>query len=247
MEPVEYAVMFANEDRHWWYVGLRDLILGRIARLAKGRAGLDILDAGCGTGRILEGCRGHRAVGVDLSAEALPFLRRRGLDRVARASICRLPFADASFDVVASLDVLCCVPSPGDADALAELARVLRPGGTLLLNLPALEALRGHHDMAVHIRQRYSRGRLRALVAGVGLSAGTISYRNTFLLPAAASVRVAQRIFRPNPEAPKSDVRPIPVPLNRGLTLPLLAENRLIAAGVTLPVGLSLFCEAKKL
>lgn len=246
METAEYEIMYHHEEHHWWYVGLRDLVLAEVARLARGRGPLTILDAGCGTGKILELCRRHRAFGLELFQEAFRFLRRRGLSNVARASIVHVPFADASFDLVVSLDVLCCLDPPGDRDSLRELGRVLKPGGTLILNLPAYEFLRSEHDAAVHTRTRYTRPELRGMIDQAGLRVEKICYRNTFLLPAAAGVRLAQRLFRKRAARPRSDLRALPGPLNRALTLPLFLENRLYRLGVRLPFGLSVYCVARK-
>jgi SAM-dependent methyltransferase len=246
MEAAEYEVLFHREEDYWWYVGLRDLVLADLARFARGRGALTLLDAGCGTGKLLEACRGFRAYGLEYAPEAFPFLCRRGLSDVVRASVCRIPFADASFDAVVSMDVLYHVAAPGDLEGLREMSRVLKPGGLLLLNLPAYEFLRSHHDLAIHTQQRYTSGRLRALLRQAGLRAQALTYRNTLLFPVAALVRLTQKLFRPHPAQAQSDLRPLPRLLNRVLTVPLLVENRLIRLGLRLPFGLSVYCAARK-
>lgn len=248
MEPAEYDVMFRNEDAHWWYWGLRDLVLPAVAAGMEGKGGaVAVLDAGCGTGKHLDALRrmGTAALGVELSPTAFEFLRRRGLDGVVRASIGRVPFADQSFDVVLSTDVVCCIDPPGDGEALRELARVLKPGGRLVLNLPAYPMLRSSHDEAVHIRRRFTRDSLRGLLTDAGLRVRTLTYRNTLLFPIAAMVRMARR--GSNPDArPASDLAPLPGPANGLLKLPLALENRWIRRGGRLPFGLSVFCIATK-
>lgn len=249
MEPAEYEVMFRNEDAHWWYWGLRDLLLPIVAERAKGQGGaVAILDAGCGTGKHLDALRrmGTEALGVELAPSAFEFLRRRGLDGVARASIGRVPFPDQSFDVVLSTDVVCCIEPPGDGEALRELARVLKPGGWLVLNLPAYPMLRSSHDEAVHIRRRFTRGSLRGLLADAGLRVRTLTYRNTLLFPIAATVRLARRGAPAHSAKPASDLAPLPGPVNGLLKLPLSLENRWIRRGGRLPFGLSVFCVAVK-
>lgn len=247
MENHEYETMFTVEDRYWWYVGLRDLVTSTIARLTRGRSSPAILDAGCGTGKFLEACGDYHSYGVERSRAAFPYLRRRGLDNAVRADVQRIPFPDRAFDLVVSMDVICCVDAPGDAEALREMGRVLKPGGNLLLNLPAYEFLRSHHDAAVHTRQRYTRGRLKALLAGAGFQVGQITYRNTLLFPVAALVRLARNLLGSKADESRSDLGTLPVALNRALTLPLLCENRLLRSGFNLPFGLSLFCVATKL
>jgi SAM-dependent methyltransferase len=246
MEPAEYEIMFQQEENYWWYVGLRYLVLSHIARFARGKKLLTLLDAGCGTGKLLETCQEYGAVGLELSAEALPFLRRRGLANVVLGSVCQMPFCDACFDVVVSMDVLYHVASPRDLDGLREMSRVLKPGGLLLLNLPAYEFLRSRHDIAIHTCQRYTRGRVRDMLARAGLRIQMLTYRNTILFPVAALVRLTQKLFRPVPEQPQSDLKPLPRVLNRALTLPLLVENWLIRMGLRLPFGLSVYCVATK-
>ena len=246
MEPAEYEVMYDCEEEYWWYVGLRELVLAEIARLSQTNGPLTILDAGCGTGKLLAMCLAHRAYGVDFSPEAFRFLRLRGLQNVVRGSVCQMPFPDEAFDIVLSMDVLYCVDPPGDVQGLREMIRVLKRGGLLLMNLPAYEFLRSQHDVAIHTKTRYTRGRVRALLEQVGLRGARITYRNTFLFPVAVMVRYLQTLFRPNPANPKSDLRPLPRFLNQALTFPLLAENRLIRQGLSLPFGLSVFCIAPK-
>src|SRR4051812_42181955 len=127
--------MFAAEGRHWWYWGLRDLVVplarGEAGAGAAAGGGVTGLDAGRGTGANLEALAlaGVRAFGLERAAEAFPFLKARGVTRAARGSVVHLPFADRTFDLVLSTDVLCCVGPPGDLAAARELARVLKPGG----------------------------------------------------------------------------------------------------------------------
>ena len=246
MEPAEYETMYQCEDAYWWYVGLRDLILSQIARFSRGRRNLSILDAGCGTGKLLEVLNAFRAYGVEFSSAALPFLRRRGLNSIVQASVCKIPFPDNRFDVVISMDVIYDVEAPGDQIALQEMSRVLKPGGMLLLNVPAYEFLRSRHDAAIHTKQRYTRARLREMVRQAKLRVKMITYRNTFLFPFAASVRLAQRLCRQPTTVRQSDLRPLPGLLNRALTQLLFVENRLLHCGLRFPFGLSIYGWATK-
>jgi SAM-dependent methyltransferase len=248
MEQREYEMMYKNEDNHWWYWGLRDLVLKVLKRSAKGRETSVILDAGCGTGKHLQAlsAAGIRAVGLELAPEAFRFLSLRGLSKVTRASVCRIPFAKDSFDAVISTDVLCCLQPPGDCAAARELARVLKPGGALLLNLPAYESLRGRHDDAVHTRQRFTRQALIRLLDQAGLHVQSATYRNTLLFPVVSLVRLLGKVRREPDASPHSDVFPLPDPINRLLKVPLSLENHWIRLGGRLPFGLSVFCVATK-
>ncbi len=243
MERIEYDVMFHHENDHWWYVALRELIR---SSLPERLDTLRLLDAGCGTGRLLEELTAGQAFGLDASAAVFPFLRRRSIANVVQASVSQIPFPDESFDVVVSADVLCCVGAPDDAQGLREIARVARPGGLILLNLPALESLRSHHDMAVHTRRRYTRAALEEMLTSAGLIPLNLTYRNTLLFPIAAAVRLNQRLWSPSPAHPRSDLRTSPPLLNRLLLTLLRWENWAIRHNARLPFGLSLFCVARK-
>lgn len=245
METAEYEVMYDAEDRHWWYVGLRDLIVPSVLERLRGNEGAALLDAGCGTGRTLACFDDARAFGIELSSEAFRFLSRRGLDRVAKGTVARLPFADSQFDVVVSADVICCLGAPDDLEALREFARVLRPGGALLLNLPACPWLKGRHDEAVHTKRRYTRSGLLGLLREAGLVPEFCSYRNTLLFPPAVLVRLAQRLNKSRGPV-RSDVRTPSPTVNRLLAAPLRAENRWLRAGLRLPFGLSVYAVARR-
>lgn len=236
--------MFQTEEAHWWYLGLRDLIVPAVLGGLIGRDRTTVLDAGCGTGRNLAALASVNAVGLEFSKEAFRFLRRRGLNALARGSVDRLPFRDQSFDVVLSADVLCCVGPPGDLAALREFRRVLKPGGRLILNLPAYDWLRGRHDEAVHTRKRYTQAGLVGLLSQAGFVIQICSYRNTFLFPIVAAVRLGQRL-RGDGGGSGSDLSIPPVAVNRLLSLPLLVENRLIRWGVRFPFGLSVHVVAE--
>jgi SAM-dependent methyltransferase len=239
-EP-EYARMFEAEERQWWYAGMRAISFALLdPALASGEKPL-ILDGGCGTGVNLAhlGTRG-RAVGVDLSEHAVAFCRSRGVS-VARASLLALPFQDAAFDVVTSFDVLYHRWITDDAAAVRELARVLKPGGLLLVRVPALQMLWGAHDEAVHSRHRYTRGELERLLEGAGLTLLRASYGNFFLFPVLLLRRALDRLLGRE----GSDVGFLPAPLEWLFRTLLSSEARLLRV-VALPIGASVFALARK-
>jgi SAM-dependent methyltransferase len=245
MRPAEYAAMYRVEDTHWWYTGMRRVADALLRERFAGRMGtLDILDAGCGTGGTTAHLRAYgRVTGADVSAVALRFARRRPGPALVQASVDALPFRARSFDLVLSNDVLCHLLAD-DARAVAEFARVLRPGGVLYLQLPAFDRLRSRHDAAVHTRHRYTAGEVRRLLAGAGLRARRVTYANALLFPAAAAWRLARR-GRAADEAGGSDVRPLSAPLNAALRAALGAEVPLIRRR-NLPFGLSVIGVAEK-
>ncbi|MBN2374015.1 class I SAM-dependent methyltransferase [bacterium] len=126
MEPREYARMFRMEDDYWWYRGLRDIVIRSVFKFSRPSRRLRILDAGCGTGRLLSSFRGAEAWGIDSSPYAFEFLKIRGLKNAVRASVCDIPFKDMKFSMVLSLDVLYHSGVKNDDEALS--AVVARDG-----------------------------------------------------------------------------------------------------------------------
>jgi SAM-dependent methyltransferase len=245
MNPEEYAVMFREEQRHWWYCGMRRITVTLLDRWRAPGSALRVLDAGCGTGAAMTSyLAGYGEVtGLDAGEEAVRFCLRRGARRVIRASVIRLPFRDSSFDLVASLDVLYEQGVPDDLAAMREIARVLAPQGLALLRLPAYDWLRGRHDAAVHSRRRYTRGEVIALLRRSGLDPLHTSYANMFLFPIAAAKRLAERLLPAG--RVRSDLTLGTGPFNGVLAAILKAEAPLVVR-TGLPFGLSVFAIGRK-
>lgn len=235
--------MFAVEDRHWWYVGVRREVERWLEGLSGAAGGPPrILDAGCGTGGLLANLRtdGWKA-GLEMSPHGIRLARSRGRAPLVQGSVSALPFADESFDAILSIDVLCHA-GVEERRTVEEAARVLRPGGRLLLQVPAFDWLRGEHDAAVWTKRRYRRAEIVKFLEGAGLRARRSAYRNTLLFPLAAIARLAKKRRKPRAGA-RSDVRPVPAPLNSLLSGVLAIERRL---RLPLPFGLSVFCVGEK-
>jgi SAM-dependent methyltransferase len=198
----------AAEDGHWWYRGRRAIVLDAVRRaLAEGASRPRILDAGCGGGAVLaELALLGPAVGLEPSPASRERALARGVAEVVDGDLARLPFADREFDLVTALDVL--EHLDDDRGALAELRRVVRPGGALVVTVPAHPRLWSSHDELNHHRRRYTSGTLRAVAAGGGWEVDRLTHFNSLLLPVAA---VARRLDRGDGlEIP-------PAPLNRAL------------------------------
>lgn len=241
MEPREYTAMRAVEDRHWWFQSLRALSnqMLKAHALTEG----NMLDVGCGTGGWLSTAPpGLRKTGVDFNPLAIELFAARGVAPVARATAMALPFSDETFDVVTCLDVLYHRAVVDDAAAAQELARVLKPGGVLLITLPAYKWLWSSHDTHVHSERRYLRGEVIKLIEGAGCSCLRATYWNTLLFPLAVAARVAGKL-RPSNEA--SDVSAVPAPINGAFKVALGVERALIKA-VPMPFGLSIMGVGKK-
>jgi SAM-dependent methyltransferase len=240
MEPIEYRRMFEVEDRHWWFQSRLLMIEALFARhILSGFGGRapDLLDLGCGTGLFLSrraaDCHG---VGADFSRQALVFCASRGLRRVAQADAARLPFSDASFDVVTAFDLIEHVAD--DRALIAEAWRVLRPGGFLLATVPAHPVMWSGHDVSLHHYRRYRRGQFEALFAGSGWQPVRTTYGFTLIFPAALIIRVARRVFGKN--RPQSDTSPVSGWINKILITIHRAETGLLSR-INLPAGVSLF------
>ena len=248
MLETEYETMFGAEEGHWWYLGLHDQLQRAFARCrglvtGPGR----VLDAGCGTGKVLELLGDVQPVGLDLSATALALARRRAPFALTWASAVSLPFAAGSFDVAVSLDVLANVAPAEVPAALGELYRVLAPGGALILNLVAFQSLFSEHDRAVGVVRRYRAGEVRRLLAAAGFSIEILSYSNTILFPVAAVVRLWRKRPRLGAHVPVSDLSPLPGPVNAVLASLRRLENYMILRlGCAFPFGLSIFVVARK-
>ena len=241
MNLEEYRRMFEAEERQWWYAGMRAISFSLIDLAARGTPPRALLDAGCGTGNNLRHLgRGARATGVDSSQEALRFCQERGVV-VARGSVLALPFRDGAFDGVTSFDVIYHRWVSDDRAALSEMTRVLRPGGLLLVRVPALRMLWGAHDEAVHSRHRYTRGELVALFDGAGFEVVRATYCNCFLFPLLIVRRTLDRLLSRH----GSDVQFLPAPLERVFRLLLELEARLVRF-FPLPFGSSVMAVGRK-
>lgn len=247
MREDEYRRLDALDESLWWLAGLRELVLALLGRHVQ-ETGFDLLDAGCGTGGMLKriGERFPRARlhGLDYAEEACALARRKSRAEIRCGSVERLPWPDGSFDAVVSLDVL-----SGDSldpvQAVNEFRRVLRPGGLVLLNLPAYQWLLSYHDRATHQSRRFTAGGVRSLCESAGLGVIQLGYWNTVLFPLMVLRRkVWPSMSRSTDES--SDVQEMPRPVNALFGLPVALERALIRRGVSLPFGGSVIGVARR-
>ena len=196
--------MDAVEDGMWWYRALHARVLDALGE----PRGL-VLDAGCGTGGLLARLRARwpqaQALGAEYNPAACARAQAKSGYPIVSASVHLLPFADASFHAVTSSDVLChALVQP--AAALAEMRRVLAPGGRLVLNLPAYQWLHSAHDERVHPARRFTAHQVQRLLRQAGFHAPRSLYWNSLLLP----LMVAQRKIRAAAPDHGSDVGEFP-------------------------------------
>ena len=260
MQERELQEMYEMETDHWWFVGKRRLVErvlqpylrsakmlgGAACALSDGKPNLKILDVGCGTGAAAAAFMKYGSVvATDRSPFALDLARSRGLKNTVVCAADQLPFSDAAFDTLLALDIIEHVDD--DAATLADFARVLKPGGTVAIHVPAWPSLWSRHDVAIEHRRRYTRRSLSKLLQNSPLETEHIGWTNMSVLFPAALHRGLQRLSRhrevTQPE--RQDNFSLPKPLNLFMTGLLDLEGR-IAARVGLPIGLSLIAIATK-
>jgi len=235
----------AAEPTHFWFNGFRAYVAPVIGQIADGRRDLRILDCGCGTGynlRTLLAPYG-RTFGFDLHLDAMRRARAGGRP-IVRANMERIPFAAATFDLATSFDVVQSVPD--DRRALGEVARVLKPGAHAVLNVTALDFMRGDHSDVWGELRRYTPARIARLLADAGLEPVRITFLFASLLPLMLAVRMAQRVQR-RWRAPRGDedLAIPPAPINALLTGIVRGEAAL-ARRLPMPFGSSLMVVARK-
>lgn len=220
----------------WWYRALRRRLLDALAGVQG-----TVLDAGCGSGGLLARLRAARPdlrlVGVEWAESAYRRAAAKSGASLVRGTVNALPFADACFDAAVTADVLC----HGAVEptlALAELGRVLRPGGRLIINMPAYMWLTSAHDRRVHNVRRHTAGQLRSLLLSAGFRQVRADYWNSLLLP----FMIVQRKLLTR-GAGASDVAPFPPRLDAMLYVMTELERRL---PFRLPAGGSVLATAER-
>jgi SAM-dependent methyltransferase len=244
MNPEEYARMHALEDWYWWFVARRDAAARTLRDYAPTDRPLRILDAGCGTGGMLDLYRtwpDAEITGLDFSPDALRFSHNRGHQRLVGGDLTLLPFRTSSFDVVTALDVIEHVEA--DSRALAEIARVLRPGGILVATVPAYQFLWGPHDEALHHMRRYNSRQFVDLIQEGGLRVERCTYLLSALFPLAAAARLLGR--KRKPEDAAAALPRVPPAINRALIGFQAAEFQ-FSRLAPLPFGLTVMVVARK-
>ncbi len=243
MREDEYRRLDEVDESLWWLVGLRQLILALIARHGPGQH-FTLLDAGCGTGGMLKriGAAFPQAElhGLDYAEDACAFARQKTGAAIRSGSVSALPYPDASFDVLVSLDVLGS-DNLKPAQVIGEFRRVLRPGGVLILNLAAYQWLLSYHDRAVNQTRRFTAVGVRNLLEAARLTVLRISYWNTLLFP----LMVLRRKVWPDGTG-ESDVQALPPSVNALFSWPLALERALLGRGIALPFGGSVIGVARK-
>lgn len=238
MQTDEFAALVDYDEHHWWYAGRRRVLHAALGKLAL-RDGAEVLDAGCGTGRTMDELHGYgRVHGFDLNPLGVEHARGRGHGDVRVARLEEIPYPDDFFDVITCLDVI--EHTPDDVLSLRELWRVTRPGGWLVVTVPAYQLLWSSHDVANQHYRRYRRSQLRAAAVAAGWEPGAWTYFNTVLFLPGSAVRVLERLRRPHKRRGRPNVALTPRSWDGILEWPMRIEAGLIRRGLRFPVGMSL-------
>jgi SAM-dependent methyltransferase len=241
MQLDEYLKLAEVEDAMWYFRALNRRMLvpldpwrGRTAQM---------LDAGCGTGGLIKelqtACPRWQITGLDFSPTACRLAQERTGAKVIQGSITELPFPDESFDGVVSADVISQVENV--KEAIMEFARVLKPGGTVVINVAAYQWMWSYHDIPVETKQRFRRSQLVRLLRQAGLTPVWASYANMLIFP----LIIARRKLFP-PANPTSDVQIYPPAIDGFCGAMASLEHALIRRGLPLPTGSSVFVAATK-
>src|SRR6266581_7621198 len=243
MQQHTYSIMYEVEGKHWWFVGRRRIIESFVEKICHdiGKRKPRILDVGCGTGANLQMLSQFGAAeGVDVSSEALEFCRARGLTNVKQGAAETLPHGDASFDLVTGLDVI--EHLDDDVAGLREMRRVLRPGGRVMVIVPAFMWLWGVQDDVSHHRRRYRLPELRQAIERAGLHIERASYANiTFFVPTLLG-RVLMRLTGLRP-ASESNIN---ISVLNGVLGRIFGAESWWLQRMNFPFGVSIVCVARR-
>ena len=238
MKVEEYEKLYKLENNLWWFKGMRRILFTLLNKYDK-RRNIKILDAGCGTGRILQSLQ-HKgeATGLDISDEAIRFSKIRNL-KVKKGSVESIPLEDNSFDLVTSIDVIYHKWVKSDKRAISEINRILKKDGTLLLQVAAYNFMHSNHDGAVMTGRRYTKKQSKNILEENNFKIEKITYANTLLFPFALIKRLTEK------KQNNSEIKSISKITNNILLNFLYLEAKLLKK-INFPFGLSIIAIAKK-
>ena len=244
MEKDLYGLYHKEEGSWWWGVGRRTLVGSLLRKYGAGNGRPHLLEIGCGAGGLLkELSRTSVAYGMDVEAESMKYCRERGLERLCLGDAAALPYRSEQFDAVVCVDVL--EHLDDDRAALADIYRVLKPGGRLLATVPAFQWLWSRRDVQLHHKRRYTLAELRERVAEAGFRTLKISYINlTVFFPLWLMVKTGRLSAKEDAKV-SVDFALLPGPVNRVLAGLAALESK-VTSRVDLPVGSSIVCVAAR-
>jgi SAM-dependent methyltransferase len=247
MEETEYKKLYEAEQGHWWFRSLHEFIVD-IVKKQKENLGRDmrVLDVGCGTGRLIKKLTeelGIRVYGVDISRYAAKYCSKREINTMQIASACALPYKDASFDMVISVDVLGSLSKEQEKKALDEFYRILNTNGKLFLHLPAYQFLYSAHDIAVSNRRRVDSRELQKVLIRSNFNPEKLNYRLMFLFPL---IFIYRKLFRNIRKGKLGSDVSSPFGMINAVLYTVMYLEKFLLRNFNLPFGVSVFCLAGK-
>jgi SAM-dependent methyltransferase len=245
MDPSLYPRMAEIEDAHWWFASRRAIVDHILDRLDL-PGDPSILEPGCGTGgNFAMLAKRGQLFALDADESAVGFARARGNAQVERGVLPdQIPFGERRFDLVLMTDVL--EHLDDEAGALRALRARLRPGGWLLMTVPAMASLWSAHDVTHHHRRRYRASELRTLVSSAGFDVTYLSYYNFMLFPIIAGARIWQRLRQRDPaEANGRHDLTMPSPAVNSIVQRIFSSERHLIGRARVPLGVSLIVVAR--
>lgn len=238
---------FKFENDYWWFLGRRRIIVDLVRRfLPSGNGPLRALDAGCATASITREIEKYAStVGVDYLNEALVYARQRGNKNLVRGDVCDLPFRDGSFDLATILGVLYNEGVRSDGAAIAELFRVLKPGGILIIDESAYDFLQSNHNVSWGGVRRYTSTQLVNKAEKRGFKILKASYYCVLLLPVVYLAIKLEKVLKLK-EKKVYKLSKVPGFINHVLKGYLYLEAALLKR-FNLPFGTMVFVVAKKI
>jgi SAM-dependent methyltransferase len=250
MDAFAYEQFRRFEEDHWWFRGRRTVYLGLLRHHLGGARPRRVLDLGCGVGGFLPGLAelGQRVLPADLDRQSLAHCRARGFPLGVVADGYALPYRDGSFDLVCLFDALEHIPD--EHRALVEVARVLAPGGRVILSVPAYPFLFANNDRVARHQRRYTRGSLARALTGAGFALERNTHTNVFLfpviLPAVLALKAKERLLRQPPDERRSNLTfPLPRALH-GLLARVFGAELVFTRRFDWPTGHSILAIARK-
>lgn len=242
MQSNEYGKMAEMEDHYWWHVG-RVSIIRRMLRLFLPRHPFTtILNIGSGTGGTIPMLsKFGKVTNVDTSPLAIQYLQNRGITDAMLIHDSTLPFDNSSFDVAVAFDVLEHIKN--DSTAIQEWHRVLKPGGRLVITVPAYQWLWSGHDETLHHFRRYTASGLHQLLNINHFQVIKKTYAIVFSFPLIVGFRLFQSMFSRRSQSSSYVI--LPKPINTFLTLILKLEG-LVLQLFNMPFGTSVLIVAQK-
>lgn len=240
-----YKEYFLFEKDYWFFTSRRKIILSVLDMMLEHKQGLKILDVGTGTGVMTETLKRYGQVtGVDKSEEAIRYCRARGISDIMHASAEKMPFENGRFELVCAMDILEHVEN--DVGVLMEFYRILKPGGLLVVTVPAYGFLWTFHDEINMHKRRYDAHALRTAMESGGFEVRKFSYFNSLLFPFIATAKILRKLPVGNSRSrTKSDLVPVPRIVNRILEVVFSSESVFLKY-MNFPFGVSLMCVAYK-